>query len=119
MTSRGYIVGVLVFVLLIWGPIDHSWPAWFLIRTGYLIAIPGAAWFLLGWIWKMWQPDAVTEDRLARALGAATAGVLLVGAMQAATSDSHTGNNWVLFYTFIVLAGVGFWFSIAKRGSEQ
>ena len=61
MGCRNYLVGVLVFVLLIWGPIDHSWPAWLAIRTGYLIAIPLATWFLLAWIWRVWQPDAASE----------------------------------------------------------
>ena len=39
MGSRKYLVGVLVVALLIWGPIDHSWPAWLLIRIGRVIAI--------------------------------------------------------------------------------
>ena len=81
MGARKYLVGVLVVVLLIWGPIDHSWPAWLLIRMGYLIAIPLATWFLLGWIWRVWQPDAATEDRLERALGGATGGVFVVMAI--------------------------------------
>ena len=90
MGSREYLVGVLAFVLLIWGdPIDHSWPAWLLIRTAYLIAIPTAAWFALSWIWKVWRPDAAAENRLSRTLAGATAGVLLVGAVLAVHTDHH------------------------------
>jgi hypothetical protein len=44
------------------------------IRLAYLIAIPIATWFLLGWIWKVWHPHASTEDRFERTLGGATPG---------------------------------------------
>ncbi len=89
MGTRKYLVGVLAFVLLIWGPIDHSWPAWFLIRAAYLLAIPTAAWFLLSWVWKVWRPDAAAENRLSRTLAGGTAGVLLVGAILAAQTEHH------------------------------
>jgi hypothetical protein len=81
MASRKYLVGVTAVVLLIWGPIDHSWPAWLAIRLGYLFVIPLITWFLLGWIWKVWQPDEETENRLYRSLIGATAGVLLIFAV--------------------------------------
>ena len=68
MAARKYLVFIVAVVLLIWGPIDDSWPAYLAIRIGYLIAIPLATWFLLGWIWKVWMPDADSEDRLERAL---------------------------------------------------
>jgi hypothetical protein len=132
---------MLVVVLLIWGPIDHAWPAWLLIRTGYLIAIPLATWFLLGWIWRVWQPDSATENRLERALGGATGGVFVVMAILAAMADTHIGNtmwvrtrdgmeavgddivlpglDWGNVFVLIVLAGLAFWFSIAKRESKQ
>jgi len=96
MSSRKYIVGVVVVALLIWGPIDHSWPAWLAIRTGYLIAIPLATWFLLGWIWRVWQPDAAAENRLERALAGATGGVLMALGIIRAMADTHVGNTmWV------------------------
>lgn len=141
MSSRKYLVGVLVVVLLIWGPINHSWPAWLLIRTGYLIATPLAAWFLLGWIWRVWQPDAASENRIERALGAATGGVFLVIAVLDATADTHVdhtmwvrtrdgmeavgddivirGPDWGNVIMLIAAAGFAFWFSIAKRESKQ
>ena len=96
MGARNYVVGVLVVILLIWGPLDHSWPAWFAIRTGYLIAIPLLTWFLLGSIWKVWQPDGATEERLERAFGGATGGALVVLAILAAMAHTHIGNTeWV------------------------
>lgn len=141
MRSRKFIIGVLVVALLIWGPIDHSWPAWLLIRTSYLIVIPLAAWFLLGWIWRVWQPDAAAENRMERALGAATGGVLLVMAILEAMADTHIGNtmwvrtrdgmeavgddivltgpDWVNTIMLIAAAGFAFWFSIAKRESKE
>lgn len=141
MSSRKYLVGVLVVVLLIWGPIDDSWPAWFVIRMGYIIAIPLAAWFILGRIWKLWQPDAASENRLERTLAGATGGVLVVFAILAAMADTHLGNTmWVQtrdgmeavgddivlpgpdrgnVIMLIIAAGFAFWLSMTKRESKQ
>jgi hypothetical protein len=66
MEFRKYIVGLVVVVLLIWGPLDHSWPWWFAISIGYLILIPLGTWFLLGWIWRDWQPQSDPELNDAR-----------------------------------------------------
>jgi hypothetical protein len=96
MGCRNYIVGAVAVALLMWGPLDHSWPVWWVIRFGYLIAIPVATWFFLGWLWGRWKPDAAAEDRLRRALAAATAGVFALGAVTMATADSHGDNTqWV------------------------
>ena len=131
MNSRKYIVVIVVVALAFWGPIDHSWPAWLPIRTGYLIGMPVAAWFLLGWIWKAWQPDAAAEDRLQRALAAATAGVLAILAILAARVESHTnvdefgdnhvvlaGPDWLKVIMLIAAAGFALWFSITKKESR-
>ena len=119
MGARKYIVGAIVVVLLIWGPLDHSWPAWLAIRTGYLIAIPVAAWFLLGWIWRMWQPDRATEDRFERALGAVTAGVFVVLAILDGklTHGVFPHPGWEKVGFDLLFAGIAFWFSVAKRES--
>lgn len=136
MSSRKYIVGVVVVALLIWGPIDK----WLVIRTGYLIAIPLAAWFFLGWIWRVWQPDLAAEDRLERALAGATGGVLVILGIIQAMADTHIGNtmwvrtrdgmeavgddivlpgpDWKTVVMLIAAAGFAFWFSIAKRESK-
>jgi hypothetical protein len=47
MGARKYLVGVLAFALLMWGPIDHSRPTGLAVRAIYLIAIPTTAWFAL------------------------------------------------------------------------
>lgn len=137
----GYLIIVLVVALLLWGPIDDSWPAWLAIRTGYLIAIPVAAWFLLKWIWRAWQPDAASEDKLKRVLAAATGVALVVMAINAAMAHTHIGNtmwvrsgnewesvgddivlpgpDWFEVVMFMAAAGFAFWFSIVKREPKQ
>lgn len=140
MSSRNYLIAILVAVLLIWGPIERSWPAWFAIRLGYLIAIPVTAWFFLGWIWRIWQPDAVTENRFERALSGTTAGLFVVFAIITAMAKTHLGNtqsvqtrdgveavgddvvlpgpNWGYVFMLLAIAGFAFWLSVAKRESE-
>lgn len=66
MEVRKYIVGLVAVALLIWGPLDHSWPWWFAIRIGYLILIPLGTWFLLGWLWQDRQPQSDPELNDAR-----------------------------------------------------
>ena len=140
MSVRKYLVGVLAFVLLIWGPIDHSWPAWFLIRALYLIAVPTAAWFILSWIWKVWRPDTSTENRLTRTLAGVTAGALLVGAILAVQTKHHfvctqevrtpegyecvgdyvlvPGSDWGQALILTVAAGLAFWYGVRADDSS-
>jgi hypothetical protein len=140
MSIRKYLVGVLAFVLLIWGPIDHSWPAWFLIRALYLIAVPTAAWFILSWIWKVWRPDQSIENRLTRTLAGATAGALFVGAILAAQTDHHfectqvvraldgyecvgdyvlvPGADWGQALILTLAAGFAFWYGVRADDSS-
>lgn len=93
MESRKYLVGMLFVALLIWGPFNHSWPFWFVIRIGYLIAIPVAAWFFLKWIWGILQPDKVLEEMVKRALGYITSGIFLILGILEAVADTHIGNT--------------------------
>jgi hypothetical protein len=140
MGSRKYIVGVVAVALLIWGPIDHSWPAWLAIRIGYLILVPLATWFILGWISKAWQPNPQTEKRLQRSLAGATAGVLLVFGIIQATADTHVGNtqwiqtrdgreavgddivlpgaDWGTVIMLLAASGCAFWLSISNSKSD-
>jgi hypothetical protein len=89
MGIRKFSVGVVAFILLIWGPIDQSWPFWLAIRLLYLIAVPTTVWFVLSWIWRVWQPDGAAEDRLMRTVAGAVAGVLFFGAILAAQRKHH------------------------------
>ena len=141
MTSQKYLVGIVFLVLLIWGPIDHSWPSWLAIRISYLILIPVIGWFLLKWIWRIWQPSTELEDRLIRALASITSGVLLVLAILELMSDTHIGNtlwiqtregreavgddiivqgpNWGASIILFVLAVLTFWYSIYKEKEKN
>ncbi|HUP80858.1 MAG TPA: hypothetical protein VM260_20070, partial [Pirellula sp.] len=66
MEVRKYIVGLVAVVLLIWGPINYSWPWSSAIRISYLILIPLGTWFLLGWLWQHRQPQSDPELNDAR-----------------------------------------------------
>ena len=131
-----YIVFLVVVALLMLGPIGDS-SLGLLIRLGYLVAIPYATWFLLMWIWKVWQPDAETEDRLERVLAGATGGMLLMLAVFEALADTHVGNtmyvrsyygreavgddiilpgpDWTMVFLCVFFSGFAFWFSMSKR----
>src|SRR5688500_10947168 len=96
MNLRNYLEGTIFALLLIWGPLAHSWPAWLAIRIGYLILVPLACWFILGWIWNYFQPSSKLEITLERILS----GVIFIGlltlAVLEATSKTHIGNTqWV------------------------
>jgi len=141
MTSQKYLVGVVFIALLIWGPIDHSWPAWLVIRISYLILIPIIVWFLLIWIWRVWRPNAEAEDRLVRALTSATSGVLFLLASLELMSDTHIGNtswiqtpegmesvgddiivhgpDWGAAIILFVLCALSFWYSISSRETKK
>lgn len=137
MDSRKYLVGVVFISLLIWGPIEHSWPLWPVIRIGYLIIFPLITWYILGWIWRILSPKEETEDRLERALASATGGALLVFAILNALAKTHVDNtewiqtrdgmeaigddiivqgpNWGATTILVIIAVIAFWYSISKR----
>ena len=141
MTSQKYLTGVVFITLLIWGPIDHSWPSWLAIRISYLIVIPVIVWFLLKWIWIIWPPKTEVEDRLIRALTSATSGVLFVFAILELMSETHIGNtmwiqtregreavgddiivqgpDWGAAIILFVLAVLTFWYSIYKEEEKK
>jgi succinate dehydrogenase hydrophobic anchor subunit len=96
MTFRNYLAGTIFAVLLIWGPIDHSWPAWLAIRIGYVILLPLVVWLLLGWVWNHWQPNNKLEIILERILSGIICITLFVLAALEVTSKIHIGNTqWI------------------------
>jgi len=137
MNARKCIVGAVLVALLMWGPIDRSWPAWLLIRTAYLVLIPLAVWFALEFIWKRWQPDTASENRLNRALAGAAAGMLVVFAVLKAQDDFHMectewapthdgqecvgddvpvpGADWGAVAMLVLAAGVAFWVCVRPQ----
>jgi cytochrome bd-type quinol oxidase subunit 2 len=108
---------------------------------GYLIGLPLAAWYLLGWIWLTLRVDSVLEDRIQRALAGATSGVLLASAVIAARARTHVGNtkwiqtrdgmeavgddivlrgpDWAVVFMLVAAAGFAFWFSVSKRDDTR
>lgn len=93
MNFRRYLIIVIIISLLIWGPIDHAWPAWLAIRLGYLVLIPLTVWFLLRWLWNIWNPNPHVEEVLERILSGLIAFFLFLMAIFEAKSDSHIGNT--------------------------
>ena len=96
MNFRNYIVGTIFIIFLIWGPIDHEWPAWLFIRIGYLILIPVGVWFIVKWVWSTWLPTQDEENVIDKLF----AGLISLGlwtlAVLKATSKTHIGNTkWI------------------------
>jgi hypothetical protein len=137
MKFRGLLTGIVFLILLIWGPVNHSWPGWLLIRLSYLIIIPIAVSLLLKWIWNYWQPTKEEEDIAEKV----TSGIICLGlwtlAVLAAISKTHIGNNrWIRthdgmeavgddivllgpdWWNVFLLAAISFavlWFGIIKK----
>ncbi|HRN70871.1 MAG TPA: hypothetical protein PLS49_06860 [Candidatus Woesebacteria bacterium] len=96
MGFRAYLTTAIFIILLIWGPIDHSLPAWLAIRIGYVILIPLTAGLLLRWIWKQWQPTKKMEITLGRILSGIICITLFVFAVLQAIAKTHIDNTeWI------------------------
>jgi len=96
MSFRKYFVGVLFFILLIWGPIDHSGFGGLIIRILYLVLIPIITWYLLSWIWKKWQPNKTIENIFERVFASFVSCALILGAIFRAIADTHIDNTqWI------------------------
>ena len=140
MHFRNYLAGTVFVILFIWGPIDHSWPAWFAIRFGYLILIPLLIWLVLGWTWNYWQPIDKVEMILEQILSGVICIALFTLAILEATSTTHIGNSqwirtrdgmeavgdeivlpgpdsWTVFI-IVVIALLVLWFGVLKKGKK-
>lgn len=141
MTFRNYITGTIFIIILIWGPIDHSWNNWLLIRTSYLILIPLVVWLLLRWIWNHWQPTDKLETILNRILSATISVGLLILAILEATSTTHIDNTQTIrtrdgyedvgdyielpgpdyrnVFVIVIIAILFLWFGVLKYNSKS
>ncbi len=141
MNFREYFSGTLFLLLLLWGPIDHSWPSWLAIRIGYLIFIPLIIWFIIGWAWDYWQPSDKLETTLERILSGAICIALFTFAGIEGTSKNHIGNtqwiqtrdgleavgddiilpgpDWGNFLVFIIIALAILWFGVLKMHKKK
>lgn len=96
MKFRAFLTLTVLFLLLIWGPIDHSWPYWLAVRIGYLVLVPLLVWALVGWLWARWSPSAKREHSLNCILSGLISIALLAFAFLEATSKTHVGNTqWI------------------------
>jgi hypothetical protein len=140
MAFRKYLVGTIFAVLLIWGPIDHSWPLWLAIRIGYLILVPLAVWLSLGWIWYHWQPNNKLENTLERILSGIICIALFTLATLEAISETHVGNtqqiqtrdgmedvgedillqgpDWGNVFILVIIAILLLWLGVLKKGAK-
>ncbi len=140
MTFRNYITGTIFVILLIWGPIDHSWPLWLLVRTSYLILIPLIVWLILSWIWNHWQPSEKLEVTLNRILSGTISVGLFTLAILEATSTTHIGNTQTIrtrdgyedvgdyielpgpdygnVFVIVIIAILVLWFGVLKKDSK-
>lgn len=137
MNFKSYLSGTIFWILLIWGPIDHSKQFGLAIRIGYLILIPLIIWLLLNWIWNRWQPNINSEIILERILSGIIGISLFVFAYFEAISTTHIGNtqqiqtrdgmedvgeyvtiqgaNWGNVFLLIGAALLVFWFGVLKK----
>jgi hypothetical protein len=141
MFFRKYLVSVVILSLLIWGPLDHSWPAWLAIRIGYLIVIPLIVWFAFKWIWNLWEPTEKVENKLERILSASVCIALLIFAIIRANTNTHwdntkwirtrdgteavgedilvNGPDWLSVFILILFAGLVLWYGVLKKGIKK
>jgi hypothetical protein len=140
MGFRTYLVVTIMVALLIWGPINHSWPAWLAIRIGYLIVVPTMVWLLLRCLWNYWQPNSKTEIVLERILSGLICVTLFTLAFLEATSKMHIDNtkwiqtrdgmeavgddivvkgpDWGNALIIVIIALLVLWFGVLKKGTK-
>lgn len=140
MVFRNYLTWVIFIILLIWGPLDHSWPVWIVIRIGYLILIPIFVWMLVGWVWNYRQPSEMVENTLERILSGLICIGLFTLAIIEATSKTHIGNtqwirtrdgmeavgddivlpgpDYLLVYIIVVIALLVLWYGVLKKSTK-
>jgi hypothetical protein len=138
MNFKSYLTGTIFWILLIWGPIDHSKPFGLGIRAGYLILVPLIIWLLLNWIWNHWQPNIKSEIILERILSGIICIALFVFAYFEAISNTHIENTQQIqtrdgiedvgeyvtlqgansgnVFLLIIIALLVLWFGVLKKG---
>lgn len=140
MNFRIYLAGTIFWVLLIWGPVDHSRPFGLAIRTVYLILIPVFVWFLISWIWSRWRPNNKLESILERILSGLICIAIFIFAFFEAISKTHTentqqiqtrdgmedvgeyvvvqGTDWGSVLFLIVIALLVLWYGVLRKGTK-
>jgi len=130
-TNRNYVVGLVFFLLLLFGPVQ---PYGLVVRFAYLAVIPAMLWLALYFGGRHLDIDAIMNDHITRAITAGLAGALVVAAFVAFTADYHfdcaqvvpdgsgdcvgeqvmkSGADYVRGFMATMLAVVAFWIAIA------
>jgi hypothetical protein len=131
-----YFALTIFIILLLWGPMDDSWPYPIYIRIGYLYLIPVFFLFVSNQILKRLEPSITLLDKLERFLWAINGIVLLILAYSGATSDWHLGNthyiqtrdgyeavgedvilegaDWFGVIVLLILACLFFWYGVIR-----
>jgi hypothetical protein len=132
--NREYIVLLVFVALLLFGPVE---PYGLVIRLAYLAVIPSILWFGL-WYWGgRLDIDALTNERINRAITGSIAGVLLVGAYLTYTAGHHqectqyartsdgrecvgdyvtvAGGDPGMALMLLLFAGIAFWIAISRE----
>lgn len=141
MSFKDYLAGTVFVILLLWGPIDHSWSYWLEIRIAYLIIIPLLIWVVLSWLINYLEPSNKVEDNLKRILSGLICITLFIFAIFEAISKTHIGNtqyvtssygmeavgenivvdgaNWGSVFMLIIIALLVLWLGVIKKGVES
>jgi len=126
---------------MIWGPINYSSQYGLILRIIYLIVIPIIVWFLLKWVWILWEPNDKSEIRLENILAFLTTIILLIMALYEFMSATHVGNtlwvrspdgmeavgddiilpgpDWGSIIILLLCSGISLWFGITNKPTKQ
>ena len=92
MNFREYLVATIFFILLIFGPIDHSSKYGIAIRTLYIVLTPIISFIILNYIWKRTEPNEKVEILLSRVLSVLISIFLFIIAFKIATHKQNIEN---------------------------
>jgi chromate transport protein ChrA len=89
MNFREYLVATIFFILLIFGPVDHSSTYGIAIRTLSIVLTPIISFIILNYIWKRTEPNEKVEILLSRVLSVLISIFLFIIAFKIATHKQN------------------------------
>lgn len=92
MNFREYLVATIFFILLIFGPIDHSSKYGMAIRSLSIVLAPIISFIILNYIWKRTEPNEKIEILLSRVLSVLISIFLFIIAFRIATHKQNSKN---------------------------
>lgn len=95
MRARDVISVSFFMILLLYGPL-YEWSGGSVVRIGYLILLPYALWFLLGWLWDVLYINNDIDKIVVQVTFILIALFFIFHAYLFFISKSHIGNTmWV------------------------